>query len=246
VNGLLERLQRAAEAQARFTAEAAHELRTPLSALRGGLEVALRRPRSAEEYRGVLEEALREVLALGELVEALLAFARVDAGQTPDLWERERPAELVRLALRAEQPLLQASGNNVVTQIGTDTEIVVNRALVVVALSNLLRNAGRYAPGTEVRVGITEEHVGGKGDASIKDKQVVFSISDDGPGLGDGDPERLFDRFVRGGQARSDWPTGTGLGLPLARAIARHHGGDCTFVPSSGCHVIFWLPIRTS
>ncbi|HND31117.1 MAG TPA: histidine kinase dimerization/phospho-acceptor domain-containing protein, partial [Myxococcota bacterium] len=108
VNGLLERLQRAAEAQARFTAEAAHELRTPLSGLRGGLEVALRRPRSAEDYREGGEQAHREVLALGELVEALLAFARVDAGQTPDLWERERPSELLRLALRAEQPLLQA------------------------------------------------------------------------------------------------------------------------------------------
>ena len=246
VNGLLERLQRAAEAQARFTAEAAHELRTPLSGLRGSLEVALRRPRSSEEYRLVVEEAHRDVLAVGELVEALLAFARVDTGQTPDLWERERPAELLRLALRAEQALLNAAGNHIVTQMDTDTEIFVNRALVVVALSNLLRNAGRYAPGSAVRVGIREEHVEKGSGQSIYDTRLVFSVADDGPGLGTAEPEHLFDRFVRGGQARADWPTGTGLGLPLARAIARHHGGDCFFLPSPSCHVIFWLPIRTS
>ncbi len=244
VNELLERLQRAVEAQARFTAEAAHELRTPLSGLRGGLEVALRRPRTVEDYRVVVEEAHREVLALGELVEALLAFARVDVGQTPELWERERPAELVRLALRAEQPLLQASGNRVVTQIDTDTEIFVNRALVVVALSNLLRNAARYAPGADVRVGITEKQAEVREDGTKCISRMIFSVSDNGPGVGSGDPERLFDRFIRGGSAGRSWPSGTGLGLPLARAIARHHGGDCAFAPSSGCHVEFWVPTR--
>lgn len=207
-NALLDRVEAAGRAQSRFTAEAAHELRTPLAVLRGELDVALRRPREVAAYAAVLASAREEVDRLAALVDALVAFARVDSGQAA--WGREpvRAGELVDDALRAER----ATGVEV--DRGEDPELVVHRGLATVALGNLVRNALRHgAPPVRVRVR--------GGD------RVEFLVSDGGPGIPVAEREAVFDRFVRGGRARRDDAGGLGLGLALARAIARAHGGDC-------------------
>ncbi len=219
VNGLLDRLDAAHLAQSRFTAEAAHELRTPVTSMLGELDVALRRPRTAEEYRAVLASAREEVDRLRRLVEALLTLARLDAGQGIGPPRRLTAADLVDAAVSAEAEELAAA--NCTLDIQTDgSEILVEAPLVEMALGNLLRNAARHAPGAPVRVDVFRQ-----GD------QVVFRVDDGGPGLGEGPHDALFDRFVRGGAARRDDRAGLGLGLPLVREIAVRLGGSASLTP---------------
>jgi signal transduction histidine kinase len=217
INALLERLDAAHRAQSRFTAEAAHELRTPVTAMLGELDVALRSERSSEEYRSVLVSARDEVERLSRLVEGLTALARIDAGQIEHGRELVRAAELATAALHTEKKILERAGTKVRLEVLVDPEIAAERSLVEVALGNLLRNAARHAPGAEVvmRVGRENEH-------------AIFDVEDAGSGVAPEDREALFDRFVRTGEARKRDRTGLGLGLPIAREIARRHGGDCT------------------
>ncbi len=222
INALLERLDAAHRTQSRFTAEAAHELRTPVTAMLGELDVALRSDRTAEEYRSVLVSSRDEVERLSRLVEGLTALARIDAGQIEHGRELVRAAELFASALHTEKKTLERAGTQVRLEVLMDPEIEAERSLVEVALGNLLRNAARHAPGANVVVRISRE-----------DEHAIFDIEDAGSGVAPADREALFDRFVRTGPARKRDRTGLGLGLPIAREIARRHGGDCTLGDSA-------------
>jgi signal transduction histidine kinase len=225
INALLDRLDDAYQAQSRFTAEAAHELRTPVAAMLGELDVALRGSRSEQEYREVLDSVREEVGRLRRLVEGLTAMARIDAGQVDRGRELVRAVEIANGALRAESKTLDATGNSVRLDVDDDPEFEVHRSLLEIALSNLLRNAARHAPGSEVVVSVSRD-----GD------QAVFMVDDAGAGVPVDDREALFDRFARAGEARRNVRGGLGLGLPIAREVARRHGGDCTLeaAPSGG------------
>lgn len=222
MNALLGRLDAAYAAQGRFTAEAAHELRTPVTAMLGELDVALRRPRSAEEYAAVLTSVRGDVDRMRRLVAALTAMARLDAGHADVDREPARPSELVDAARRAEATTLSEAGNDVTIDVVDDPEVEVHRGLVELALANLLRNAARHAPGTRVDVQVRR-------DGPL----VVFTVDDGGPGVDDADRDALFDRFARAGVSRRRDPGGLGLGLPLAREVARRHGGDCALERSA-------------
>ncbi len=217
MNALLDRLESAYRAQSRFTAEAAHELRTPVTAMLGELDVTLRGERSEEEYRQALGSVREEVQRLGRLVEGLTAMARIDAGQVDRGRELVRAAEVADSALAAESGGLAEAGCEVRVEIDDDPELVVHRPLLEMAVGNLLRNAARHAPGSEVVLRVGRE--GG---------QAVFTVDDSGPGVPEEQREELFARFTRSGQARQRDRAGLGLGLPIAREVARRHGGDCT------------------
>jgi signal transduction histidine kinase len=221
INALLARLEDAHHAQARFTAEAAHELRTPVAAMLGELDVALRDAGLAEPTRAILGSLREEVVRLRRLVEGLTALARIDAGQIDQGRELLRAAELASLALAAEEPTLRSAGCSVRIRIDDDPELEGHRSLLEVALGNLLRNAARHAPGTpvELRVGRLGHH-------------AVFDVDDAGPGIPADAREALFDRFARAPGARLRDRAGLGLGLPIAREVGRRHGGDCTLLAS--------------
>lgn len=225
LNALLDRLDTAYAAQGRFTAEAAHELRTPVTSMLGELEVALRHPRSAEEYRGVLESAHEEVQRLASVVSGLTALARLDAGHAEGIREPVRAAELVRSAVSAQRSLLTSTRSRVRVDSIEDPELLGHRSLLEIALGNLIRNAATHAPG-----GTIDIHTSRAGDL------VVFDVDDSGPGVAEDAREVLFDRFVRGPESRLRDRRGMGLGLPIARQVARRHGGDCTLLtsPSGG------------
>ncbi|MCB9626493.1 MAG: hypothetical protein H6725_03890 [Sandaracinaceae bacterium] len=216
LNGLLERLDRSYRAQTRFTASAAHELRTPVTALLGELDVALRSPRSAEAYQEVLTSMRDDVLRLRQLVEGLTALSRVDASDLGRSHELMRAGEVASNALAAESAALRAAGNTVTVKLEDDPEIEANRSLVEAALGNLLRNAARHAPGRDVVLQVAR-----RGDFA------EFTVDDAGPGVEESEREVLFDRFVRGGRARELDRQGLGLGLSITREVARRHGGDC-------------------
>lgn len=228
-NALFDRLEAAFTAQSRFTAEAAHELRTPVTVLLGEIELARRRPRSGEEHSAILGRLQIEAVRLKERVEALMALARVDAGQAQITREREHPSALLHAALADEQRALEAAGCRVEVEVGPDPEVEVHAGLVQLAIANLLRNAARHAPGSLVR--LTTE---------AADWTVRIVVQDDGPGIAAPDLERVFERFARRGG------DGLGLGLPLAREIARRHGGDVVVEGGAGCRMVLTLPVRAA
>jgi len=217
MNALLERLEASQALQARFTAEAAHELRTPVTTMLGELDVTLRGPPDPAEYRRALESTREEVTRLRHLVEGLTALARIDAGQIDQGRERLRATELAVHALAQESKALALAGCRAKVEVEDDSELDGHRALLEVALSNLLRNAARHAAGSDVVLRVTRD-----------DGHVAFRVDDAGAGVPEAERERLFDRFARGVDARRRDRTGLGLGLPLAREVARRHGGDCT------------------
>jgi two-component system OmpR family sensor kinase len=229
VNALLGRLDHAFLAQARFTAEAAHELRTPIAAVLGEIEVARRRPRGAEEYREVLDAVHGDVARLAALVEGLLALARVDAGQAERGREPLRASALASTAAAQEQAGIEAAGGRLAVHILGDPLVIAQPALAVVALANLLRNAAVHAPGVSVRLGVDSDG-----------ELARFVVEDEGPGIPADQREAVFTRLAR--VARRS--PGLGVGLPLAREIARRHGGDCRVEPAAaGTRVVFTLPV---
>jgi signal transduction histidine kinase len=214
----------------RFTADAAHELRTPLTALRGGIEVALRGERSAEEYRRVLQSSLEDVVRLIRLAEDLLLLSRVSGG-----------APLPRAPVALE-PLL-GEVCSIAAQIGSERGVAVRLAesapatvmgdalALRRALMKLVENAVAYTP------------AGGKVELALRCEAgwASLAVSDTGAGMEPADLERIFEPFVRLEAARVRDTGGAGLGLAIARSIVAAHGGTLGAVSTPGAGSTFTI-----
>jgi two-component system OmpR family sensor kinase len=215
LNGMLDRLERSFEVQRRFTADASHELRSPLSRLRAELEVTLRRPRGAAEYEETLRSCLDEVQRVQGLIEELLELARIDARQEPEPVEPVAVTEIAEAALAAVRP--EAERRSVAVGLECPPELLVNAApgAAKVALANILDNAVKFTPpGGQVRIAVT---------AGLAEAIIV--VTDTGPGVASEDVPRLFERFYRGKASRSSDAPGFGLGLAISRALVERQGG---------------------
>jgi two-component system heavy metal sensor histidine kinase CusS len=228
LNDMIDRLSRLLQAQRRFTSDAAHELRSPLTALRGQLEVALRRPREGPEYRACLESCLDDVERLCALAEDLLALARLEGrptrGQDPVPLR-----EVVRQTLLGLSEPAGMAGVSLKLLPGPRVEVQGDGLQLGRLLRNLVENAVRASPpGGEVEVEVTPQ-----GD------QVLLLVMDRGPGVTPAMQERIFEPFLRldAGRARSQG--GAGLGLAIAREIARVHGGDLHYRDRPGGGALF-------
>jgi len=216
LNTMLARIDTAFDAQRRFTADASHELRSPLTAMRGELELARRRPREAAEYERVIDSALEEVVRLSRVAEDLLTLARSDAGvlqvrfvATDLVLCARRVVDRLRIAADARQVRVTVTGP-------VDAVADVDEDLVNQLLWNLIANAIRFTPaGSTVDVALARE-----------DSGVVVRVTDTGPGIPEDALDRIFDRFYRVDEARtaSAEAQGTGLGLAIVRVIAELHG----------------------
>lgn len=217
LNTMLDRIDAAFEAQRRFTGDASHELRSPLTALRGEIELALRKERSLEEYRRVLESSLEEAERLGDLADELLTLARSDAGV---MEPRRRSVPLVEPVERAVDRLeSRAASKRIDIRTSVEDEVVGSwdPELLERMAYNLVDNAVKYTtPGGHVRIEIRTEG-----------ELVILEVADTGPGIRQADRGRIFQRFYRADLARAD-SAGTGLGLSIVRAIVQAHGGDVT------------------
>jgi len=230
LNRMLDRVESAVGEMRRFTADAAHELRTPLAVLRTGLDVALSRERTADEYRTALAEALDGTDRLSRVAEELLTLARLEA-----------PAERGRLDAIDLTEMLheladawtsQAAHSGVTVELSAVPDLVVHGTADLYRLfGNLLDNAVRHSP-RGGRVALC---------AAAVDGQVQVSIADQGPGISPAEAGRVFERFFRG---RDEPSGGSGLGLSIAQAIARAHGGRVTLGnrAEGGCLAIVELP----
>lgn len=256
LNDMLARLEQAFEAQRRFTADASHELRSPLSRLRTELEITLRRPREPAEYVDALRSSLDEVVRLTTLAEELLTLARLDSGQesatasavaiAPLLEEvvrRARPAatrrdvdlQLDTLATADPAASEDADGEPVpASPAGRPIAAHLPRQLLVLVATNLVDNAVKFAPaGGTVRVSL-----------GTREGWSAIVVEDDGPGIPEEERPRLFERFYRGAGARAAEVPGTGLGLALCDAIVRAAGGriDIDDSPLGGGRFSVLLP----
>lgn len=216
LNTMLERIQQAFDAQRRFTADASHELRSPLTAVRGEIEVALRRERTPEEYREVLESGLEELVRLSHVTDDLLTLARSDAGA---LGHNLEPVDLIDTATRVIarlEGLAAARGVQVFVDAASRPVIDGHSGLIEQVLWNLIDNAIKFSP----RDGVVRVHMTAETDG------VDLTVEDSGPGLGD-DPDQVFERFYRTDPARTRGTarSGAGLGLAIVKAIAEHAGG---------------------
>ncbi|XVQ13233.1 sensor histidine kinase [Spirillospora sp. CA-255316] len=228
VNVTLDRLERAVDLQRHFAADASHELRTPITGLRTRIEVALADPDDTDLV-ATLRDALRDAERLQRIADDLLELARLDSGIAPV----RAPLDLTAL-VRAE--LAGRRRRAVVSSRLEDGVLVdVDRLQLCRVLVSLLSNADRHAA-ERVEVTLLTE-----GD------DVVLEVHDDGPGIGDGDRERVFERFARVDTARSRDRGGTGLGLAIAREIVHAHGGRLYVGASDhGARLILRLPRHTA
>ena len=220
-DAMIARLDSAFRRQRRFTADASHELRTPLTIIKGDLSLALARPRDANYFHRVLAEMDEEVDHMSRLVERLLSLARADAEgvtlhrQTVDL------SVLLADLIEQTHPLAEAKGLTLTAQIAPNLMVSVDPDAVTQVVLNLLENALKYTPSLgRVRL---SAHRARPGNGEIR-----IAISDSGPGIPAEHLPHIFDRFYRVDRTRSRELGGAGLGLAIARELARAHGGDVT------------------
>jgi two-component system OmpR family sensor kinase len=199
---------RASEARTRqFVADAAHELRTPLAGVQAAAEAAIAPGLASADRDRLHLLLLRETHRAGRLVDDLLVLARLDAG----IELRREPVDLLELA-RTEVERVRLLAPHVDVALAGDPEVVPGDApRLAQVLANLLDNARR--------------HTAGRIEVRVRAPGIV-TVSDDGAGVAPADRERIFERLVRLDEARSADDGGAGLGLAIARGIARAHGGD--------------------
>ncbi|MGO4649492.1 sensor histidine kinase [Nocardia sp. 2YAB30] len=238
-DGMLDSLEgaeaaaRAAEEHTRrFVADAVHELRTPITGIRAVAEAVLAQPTDGDraELQRLHMLMVRETHRAGQLIEDLLDVARLDAGGI-ELYRR--PSEVLALAMeQADRVRLLHPGLDI-TVIAEDAVVAYADPIrVTQILANLLDNACRATPvGGRVRV-VGTDQAGG----------VEVVVSDTGPGVPIAERERVFDRMVRLDSSRDRTSGGSGLGLTIARGLARAHGGDLTCdEPIDGVGALFRL-----
>jgi signal transduction histidine kinase len=230
---LLERIQGAMNRERQFSADASHELRSPLTALKGELSVTLARPRTAEEYRHVLEQLEDTVDEMSLLVEDLLSLSRATAGIL-----RVETFDIAQLLAHTHERLNALVATRGLT-LATSTEpaslpLVADRLKIQRVLTNLIDNAIRYTPrggGITARIYRDDAH-------------VCIEVADTGIGIAAEHLPHVFERFYRADNARTrDGSGGSGLGLAIADAIVRAHGGRITVRSTLGRGTTFTVSL---
>jgi len=222
LNGMFDRLQRSFDQVARFTSDASHELKTPLALMRAEAESALNARNSAPDQRELCANVIKQCLQLSQIVDGLLFLSRTDNRHLALEQETVDLTSLVR-ELREDAEIL-ALPLNLTLECNLPSELRVrgDRRLLSRALMNLIDNAIKYnrADGAVVI------------SALVHRETAVITIRSNGDGIFGEAKEKVFDRFYRGDSLSGDVAAGHGLGLSIAREIARAHNGDVTLLRS--------------
>lgn len=216
LNRMIERLERSFTEMQRFTADAAHELRTPLAVIRNEAEVALRVQRTPEQYSQVLENLLEEVNRLSHIAEQLLFLSRQDSGLQPSTRDEVAVNELLQDVVGNMQLVAQEKGLTLVLAENAPIRIVTDSQQLRRVAYNLLDNAIKYtSPGGTVTV---------TGEGSATD--WLLTVTDTGMGVPPEHLPHVFERFYRVDPARTGDSAGAGLGLAICRSIVLLLGGN--------------------
>lgn len=213
INALLERIQRAIERKRTFTGNAAHELKTPLTAVKTHIQVA-RLAGGGNETGTTLMHAEQGVRRLQSTIEQLLMLARVDSGQSFEGEPADNARAMAEMALQ-QMPAVQR-GRILIRDLGTTGAQSVPPVLAVTALRNILDNACRYSPAeTDIVLTLSESEGAAR-----------FRVDDEGPGMGEDERFKAMQRFWRKGRGQ-----GSGLGLSIVAAISGRYGGSFELLP---------------
>jgi two-component system, OmpR family, heavy metal sensor histidine kinase CusS len=234
-NEMLDRLEDSFDRISRFSADIAHDLRTPVNNIRGEAEVALARARTIDEYRDVLESSLEEAVRLSDLISNLLFLARTESPLMHLRRERLDVAELLNGVQEYYEASAAAGGISLSTRSGDEPVIAeLDRTLMQRAVGNLVSNAVAHTRSGGSVVMAT----------SYEKAAVRIEVTDTGIGIPSEALPRVFDRFFRVDPSRSQASGGTGLGLAIVQGIMVLHGGKVEVVsqPGKGTQVILSMP----
>lgn len=231
LNSVLDRLQGAVEANRRFASDASHELRAPLTAMAGELDVALRHPRSSDEYAETLHHVRGRLAALTRLAEDLILLVRTQEG-TRELVRREVDlAALVDDGLQRLRPVATARGITLRHEGLTGIYIYAEPSLMARVVDNVVANAVSYnRDGGLVEVTASVED---PPDEDWAAAMVTLRVRDTGPGIPGEQHERIFERFYRVDRSRARHTGGSGLGLAICREVMSLHDGSIRVGTSS-------------
>ena len=214
-NGVLERLDHAVGEMRQFSAALAHELRTPLAALRGEIELALGRLGTGDANRDQLASQIEEIDRLKRLIEQILTLARAEAGQIPLTFAALDAGELAAALVEQLEPVAQARGIALTCECAPGAVVRGDGEWLRRLLINLLDNALKFT------------HEGGRVSVRVAPAgdRVTIAVRDTGVGIASADRPHVFERFFRADPSRSSSTEGTGLGLSLVQWIVERHGG---------------------
>jgi signal transduction histidine kinase len=228
LNSTFDRLGAALEEQKQFTADAAHELRTPVSVVLTQTQTALNRERTAVEYRETVESCQRAAQRMRRLIESLLELARLDAGQEPMKRERVNLVSTTLDCTKLVQPLADQRKVHIYYEV-PPLECVGDAERLGQVITNLLTNAVNYnKENGEVRIA-----------GESKNGTAIITVADTGPGIPAEDLPHIFKRFYRAEKSRTSGRTG--LGLSISKAIIDAHGGALDVISESGKGTTFTI-----
>jgi len=250
-NQMLDGLEESFERISRFSADIAHDLRTPVNNIRGEAEVALARARSADEYRDVIESCLEEAVRLSDLIGDLLFLARAESPLTHLRRERVNVAELLGGVREYYEASAADGGVSLTTAIADEPVIAeLDRTLLQRAVGNLVSNALAHTPpggAVVLRMGVDSFGVDySDTDLSRPDSSAIrIEVSDTGVGIPPESLPKVFDRFFRVDSSRAQASGSTGLGLAIVQSIMLLHGGkaEISSQPGQGTRVTLRMPV---
>ena len=230
-NEMLNRLEDSFRRLEQFSADIAHELRTPVHNLRGEAEVALSRPRTPEEYREVVTSGLEEYSRLSALIDSLLFLARAESPQAIVTRQFLNIGHELHIVREFYQAAANEAGVGLTVEVTADITVALDRTLFQRAVSNLLANALAHTPpdGTITIM------------ASSAAATIRIEITDTGTGIAPEHLPHVFDRFYRADPARTSATRSVGLGLALVKSIATLHGGECGIDSQRGQGTRAWV-----
>jgi heavy metal sensor kinase len=232
-NEMLDRLEDAFKRLRRFTGDVSHELRTPLAVLRGEAELALRRERTAEDYRSSLRTIMSEATNMTGIIEDLLLLARAESRAVAMTWMDLRADDFVADLAHAVHLVYEKRGVTLRTNVQYHGGFSANPGYLTLALKNILLNAAKHsAPETVVDFTVSSDS-----------KEMIFVVSDKGEGIPEESLPYIFDPFYRADTARNRAAGGTGIGLSLAMALVKLHNGQISVSSKAGNGASFTVRI---
>lgn len=231
LNAMLDRLQSAFRRQRQFTDDASHELRSPLSVIEAEATLALRRERSAADYRDAIATIAEEARTMNRLIDQLLTLARSDAGEEKLEPEPVDMAAIAQETVAAMQPVADEKAVRLVAEASVSGVVDGDPIRLRRVMANLVDNAIRHTPKNgSVRVAVSSTKA-----------EVRIEVADTGAGIPEKDLPHIFERFYRVDKARSRTEGGSGLGLAICRTIVAVHGGSIDVASEEGvgsCFVV--------
>ena len=223
-NHLLQRLEESFRQLQRFTADAAHELRTPLASLRTIGEVALSKGNDTEAYKEALGDILEETSRLNETIDGLILLSKAEATPPRGSQEIFRAKNLIDEVLNFLSVVMDERNVRVIQENAANGEVMLqgDRALLRIAFVNLVHNAVKFSP-TDSSLQIVYTRIDGA------DPGMQIAIQDEGPGIAPGEHDRIFERFFTSSAHATSMNSGAGLGLSIAKLVIERAGGTIDF-----------------